>query len=235
MAPTLSVKWFLHLLISPVSAFLAPMRVHLDIFSRWPLYASHGPAGEIWSVVHFPATFTRTGRSTRSRPSHGANGRSSCRRRDWGSMLTRRCVPSAGGSRRPSWPRSKPAGGRSIPSGGANWKGTSPGSLSVTGLKDSDPANAMAVTISGDARNECVAGFPSLRPAKLRLKEHKMELGVFTFTSSRCHCPMQGPQALAYTRPPTACSVRWCPSRSIVARICSDPGVTRKGTLAFRP
>lgn len=48
-------------------------------------------------------------------------------------------------------------------------------------------------------------------------------------------CPMQGPQAFANTVAPTSWSwlVIW--SRSMVARICSEPGVQRNGTLVFRP
>jgi len=43
------------------------------------------------------------------------------------------------------------------------------GSVSVRGLKDSEPPKARAVTISGEATKECVPGLASLRPVKLRL------------------------------------------------------------------
>ena len=49
------------------------------------------------------------------------------------------------------------------------------------------------------------------------------------------HCPMQGPQAFARTVAPTSSNVPCSPSRSIVARINSLPGVTRNGTLLFSP
>ena len=47
--------------------------------------------------------------------------------------------------------------------------------------------------------------------------------------------PIQGPHAFARTTTPTSCKVLVIPSRSIVARICSEPGVHRKGTLAVNP
>lgn len=51
--------------------------------------------------------------------------------------------------------------------------------------------------------------------------------------SSRCHCPMQGPQALASTVAPNDSSEAIWPSRSIVARTCSEPGVTISGIRVF--
>jgi hypothetical protein len=33
----------------------APVSRLLEMFSRWPRYLYQGPAGEMWSVVHFPA------------------------------------------------------------------------------------------------------------------------------------------------------------------------------------
>lgn len=43
-------------------------------------------------------------------------------------------------------------------------------------------------------------------------------------------CPMHGPHAFASTKAPTSSSAEVNPSRSIVARICSEPGVHRNGT-----
>lgn len=43
-------------------------------------------------------------------------------------------------------------------------------------------------------------------------------------------CPMHGPHAFASTMAPTSSSAEVNPSRSIVARICSEPGVHRNGT-----
>ena len=33
------------------------------MFSRWPRYFSHGPAAEMWSVVHLPCAFISTGQA----------------------------------------------------------------------------------------------------------------------------------------------------------------------------
>jgi hypothetical protein len=67
----------------------------------------------------------------------------------------------------------KPAEGRWSPDGGENLKAWpfGRGMLSVMGLKDSFPENAMAVTVVGDARKFMVFRFPSLRALKFRLKE----------------------------------------------------------------
>ena len=47
--------------------------------------------------------------------------------------------------------------------------------------------------------------------------------------------PMQGPQALASTSPPAFSSAASRPSRWMVARICSEPGVTSSCDCSFRP
>ena len=49
---------------------------------------------------------------------------------------------------------------------------------------------------------------------------------------ARRHCPMHGPQAFASTVAPIASSARSWPSRSIVARTCSEPGVTSNALAA---
>ena len=46
---------------------------------------------------------------------------------------------------------------------------------------------------------------------------------------------MQGPQAFASTTAPTASKSAKRPSRVIVARTCSDPGVIKSLHFAFRP
>src|SRR5258708_3874398 len=43
-------------------------------------------------------------------------------------------------------------------------------------------------------------------------------------------CPMHGPHAFASTAAPTPSSAEVNPSLSMVARICSEPGVHRNGT-----
>ena len=57
-----------------------------------------------------------------------------------------------------------------------------------------------------------------------------MQQGAPFLISVRFHWPMQGPQALASTVPPTRLNTSMRPSRSMVARICSLPGVIVKGT-----
>ncbi len=93
----------------------------------------------------------------------------------------------------------------------------------------------MATTRSGDVTKEWVAGFPSLRPVKFRLYDDRIELASPFLTSRRSHWPMQGPQALARTIPPNSSNVSSWPSLAMVARICSEPGVTVKVDWAFRP
>jgi hypothetical protein len=65
-------------------------------------------------------------------------------------------------------PGAKPEDGRSCPEGGLNLNDSPEGSFSesVTGLKESFPENAMAVTIVGEARKFIVRPLPSLRDLK---------------------------------------------------------------------
>jgi hypothetical protein len=62
----------------------------------------------------------------------------------------------------------KPFVGKSCPVSGANLNGLPEGRarVSVIGLKDSEPENAIAVTIVGDARKFIVSRLPSLRDLK---------------------------------------------------------------------
>src|SRR5437660_7270386 len=80
-----------------------------------------------------------------------------------------------------------------------------------------------------------VWALPSLRLGKLRLNDVMIEFGVPSVTSPLAHWPMHGPQALASTVAPMASRSARSPSRSIVARTCSDPGVTRSGVRARSP
>lgn len=61
-----------------------------------------------------------------------------------------------------------PADGRSCPLGGENLNDSPEerGMLSVIGLKESFPENAIAVTMVGDARKFIVRRLPSLRDLK---------------------------------------------------------------------
>ena len=103
---------------SPVKALMAPRKRLPEMFSRWPRYLSHGPAVEMWSVVHLPLAFSSTGRSTKSLPSHGANGSSSWRRSLVGETFDLDAADrSAGGARKPVLAGVKPGAGSSSPTG----------------------------------------------------------------------------------------------------------------------
>ncbi len=54
-------------------------------------------------------------------------------------------------------------------------------------------------------------------------------------TSERAHWPMHGPQALASTVAPMRSKSASRPSRSMVARTCSEPGVIIRSVLVRRP
>src|SRR3972149_1775559 len=62
-----------------------------------------------------------------------------------------------------------------------------------------------------------------------------MVFGSPFFSSGLLHCPIHGPQAFARTVAPIDLRDSIWPSRSIVARICSEPGVTRSGIFALTP
>jgi hypothetical protein len=62
-----------------------------------------------------------------------------------------------------------------------------------------------------------------------------MVFGVAGSMSGGDHWPMQGPQALASTSPPMASRSASRPSRSMVARTCSEPGVMSSFVLARSP
>ena len=89
--------------------------------------------------------------------------------------------------------------------------------------------------MSGDVTKLRVFAEPSLRFGKLRLYEFTIVLTVSGLMSGRDHCPMHGPQALARTSPPMASRSARRPSRSMVARTCSEPGVISSLVLALSP
>lgn len=64
---------------------------------------------------------------------------------------------------------------------------------------------------------------------------YSLELDSPLATSVLSHCPIQGPQALARTDPPTFSKASITPSRWMVARTCSDPGVMVKSDLVLSP
>ena len=102
-------------------------------------------------------------------------------------------------------------------------------SVSFSGLKHKSPAMVSAMVSSGEATNAYVFGLPSARLAKLRLKEVTMEFLRTGSSVTRFHCPIQGPQAFAMIVAPTSSKTPIMPSRSAVARMRSEPGLTIKG------
>ena len=126
-----------------------------------------------------PCVFISTGISRKSPPSHAGQGCISWMRSLLGSTASSMPLPSAGGASYTELPVSKLSAGTS----GADFGGSSLNSLpaasvsaSVMGLKDSLPAMASAVTISGLPMKFIVVGCPSLRRGKLRLYEVTMVL-----------------------------------------------------------
>src|SRR5580704_12166951 len=66
---------------------MAPISVLLAMFSRCPLYLSHFPAAEMWSVVHFPFTLTRTRKLENSSDINRGKGSRTCNRSDVGEIM----------------------------------------------------------------------------------------------------------------------------------------------------
>ncbi len=133
----------------------------------------------------------------------------------------------------------KPWPGNSSPFGGVNLNSSPVGVLieSVIGLKFESPEYIIAVTISGEVKKFIVFLLPSFLALKFLLKEVQIELVSLDFLSisTRSHWPIHGPQALAKTIAPFEVNVSIKPSLSIVALICSEPGVTKNGIFGFKP
>src|SRR5262249_4884284 len=132
---------------------------------------------------------TRIGNRSKSFPSHGANGSSSCSLSLVGDTATMTAELSAGGATKPDAPGSKPRLGSSSPEGATSLNGSpaAPTTVSVAGSKSSRPASASATTVSGEVTNANVDFKPSLRWGKLRLYDVTMVLAEPSCTSSRCH------------------------------------------------
>ena len=107
--------------------------------------------------------------------------------------------------------------------------------MSVIGLKSRRPARASATTVSGLVTKDNVFAEPSFRFGKLRLNELTMVLGTELTSAERSHWPIHGPHALANTVAPMDSRSANKPSRSMVARICSLPGVISNSVLARKP
>ena len=59
---------------------MAPVSVLLEMLSKCPLYLNHGPAIEIWSVVHLPSALISSRIPIKLSPSHGVKGCSNSKR-----------------------------------------------------------------------------------------------------------------------------------------------------------
>ena len=104
-------------------------------------------------------------------------------------MTTWTFPPSSGGSVKPARVREKPFFGSSSPLGGSKRKLLPSGVFreSASGLNLRSPEKARATVSSGEARNDRVSGFSSLRPRKLRLYDETMVLTSPFLMSSRFH------------------------------------------------
>ena len=187
--PCSPVKILVPTPISSVKTFTAPIKRLFEILSICPLNRSHGPAGEIWSVVHCPLAFINTGKSSKFFPFQAGNGFKSCIRSLSGETFTTIFDLSSGGDTNPSLPVSNPFAGNSSPTGASNLTNfpSSFGKKSLTGLYDKRPPNAIAVTISGDPIKARVAAFPSFLLAKFRLKEVTIVFFFPSVLSNRFH------------------------------------------------
>ena len=88
---------------------------------------------------------------------------------------------------------------------------------------------------SGPATNASVSGLPSFLFAKFLLNDVTIVFFTPVSISILFHIPMQGPQAFASIIPPISVRSFSCPSRSIVALTCSEPGVIVNWDFAFNP
>lgn len=127
---------------------------------------------------------------------NGEKGSRRARRSEVGETTTSvEGLGAADDGKKAGLPSSNPERGSSAPEG-AEKRNSEPDGvlmLSVNGLKVVVPANAIAVTISGEARKFIVSGLPSFRPRKFRLYDVKIALlSPFETPSVLCHIPMQG-------------------------------------------
>ena len=97
------------------------------------------------------------------------------------------------------------------------------------------PERAAITAMSGLATKAWVLGLPSARLAKLRLKLWTMVFSSFLSAPARSQRPMQGPQAFVMTVAPNFSNRAISPSRSAVARTCSEPGLISSGHLGESP
>ena len=181
----------------------------------------------MWSVVHLPFVFIRSGISSSSLPSQALKGSSFCKRFESLFITTSISELSSEGAIKPLSSTANPLGGNTSPFGSSSFTSfpLRSFSVSVAGLKSSRPAIAKAVVSSGPAINAYVLGLPSARRRKLRLNEVTMAFLRSLSSVCRFHCPMQGPQAFVIITAPIFLKSSNIPSRSAVYLICSEPGL----------
>ena len=85
-------------MVSLVNAFTAPIKQLFEMLSKWPRYRNHGPAIEMWSVVHLPKAFIKSLAPWIFAPSQGSNGLNNCNRCESGFTTTFTPEPSAAGA-----------------------------------------------------------------------------------------------------------------------------------------
>ena len=168
----------------------APKNILSLRLSRCPRKASQAPAGDMWSVVHFPEALTRTGMSVKSWPSHAGHGSRICRRVLLGLTFTVISLPSSGGATYVACPESNPLAGTSGAGLGAssiNSLPSAPVKVSVRGLKLKLPPRPIATASSGLAMKFIVPELASFRLGKLRLYDVTIEFGSPSGISSLRH------------------------------------------------
>ena len=208
------------------------------MFSRWPRYLSHGPAGEMWSVVHLPLAFMQHRQADevlavpRRERLEQLEAVGVGRHHDLDAASRR-----PAGRRSPVSPGSKPLAGQLLADGRARAAPRSPSAL-VSGVGDGvevEPAGERQRDDRlgrGDERRAC-RPMPSLRFGKLRLNEVTIVFGVALLRRRRAatgRCTGRRRWRARWRRCASRSASR--PSRSIVARTCSEPGVMSSGVLA---
>ena len=183
-------KIFLPLPTSSLKALTAPNNILSLRLSRCPLRDNHAPAGEMWSVVHFPFALTIIGSSTKSSPFHFSKGAKRCRRLLFGSITTLTLVELEGGATKiPSGILNPSSGTSGAIVGGCNLNFVPSAATrsSFNGLKDNFPPNAKAIIISGLPIKLRVDLCPSFRPGKFLLNVVTIEFFSFFSNSGLFH------------------------------------------------
>lgn len=135
----------------------------------------------------------------------------------------------------PSFPPINPCAGSSSPTGSDSFT-TSPlalTSVSSTG-RNKGHRQWSAPSLSPGSDVSKSVGISIGTFGKITVK--RGDDGIFRSGSSvwRFHWPIQGPQAFAIIVAPISSKAAIMPSRSAVARICSEPGLTISGEATFK-